>query len=130
MRQAGVIAAAGIVALDTMMDQLRLDHEHSHKIAKAIHNTHSKLFKVDLQTAETNILMIYLDNTKVSANDFLRRLYDVHPSDPVKVKIRASTRDSGCVRFVFYWEITDVDVEMAIKKLECVIAEFETKTNV
>ncbi|KAI4455841.1 l-threonine aldolase-related [Holotrichia oblita] len=129
MRQAGIMAAAGIVALDSMMDQLRIDHEHLRQIAEAIHNMNSKIFKVDLQ-ADTNILMIYLDNRKVTADKFLQRLYDVYPNDPIKVRIRASTRDNSCIRFVFYWEITDEDVQMAIKKLEYVIREFETKTSV
>lgn len=74
--------------------------------------------------------MIYLDSTKVSASNFLQRLYDVHPSDSVHVRIRASTRDSSCIRFVLYWEITDEDVEMAINKIDLVITEFETKTKV
>lgn len=89
----------------------------------------SKIFKIDLE-ADTNILMVYLDNRKVTAGKFLQRLYDVYPSDPIKVRIRASTRDNSCIRFVFYWEITDEDVEMTIQKLEYVITEFETKTNV
>nr|XP_023014276.1 uncharacterized protein LOC111504033 [Leptinotarsa decemlineata] len=33
-RQAGVLAAAGLVALDTMIDRLRIDHDHAFKIAK------------------------------------------------------------------------------------------------
>lgn len=35
-RQAGILAAAGLVALDTMIDRLYKDHEHAHKIAKGI----------------------------------------------------------------------------------------------
>lgn len=34
MRQAGIIAAAGVVALDTMSQQLQIDHEHTYNIAK------------------------------------------------------------------------------------------------
>lgn len=89
----------------------------------------SKLFKVDLPSVQTNILMIYLDSTKVSADDFLQRLYDIHQNDTIKIRIRATTRDSSCVRLVFYWEITDEDVEMAIKKIELVIKEFEAKSS-
>lgn len=36
MRQVGVIAAAGLVALDKMIDRLQLDHDHIYKIAKGI----------------------------------------------------------------------------------------------
>lgn len=34
MRQSGVIAAAGLVALDKMIDRLQLDHKHIYEIAK------------------------------------------------------------------------------------------------
>lgn len=34
MRQAGIVAAAGIVALDSMIDQLRIDHKHLRQIAE------------------------------------------------------------------------------------------------
>lgn len=35
-RQAGIIAAAGLVALDKMIDRLQIDHEHAYRIAKGI----------------------------------------------------------------------------------------------
>lgn len=34
MRQSGIIAAAGIVALDKMIDRLQVDHDHIYQIAK------------------------------------------------------------------------------------------------
>jgi len=33
-RQAGIIAAAGLVALDKMIDRLQEDHKHAFQIAK------------------------------------------------------------------------------------------------
>lgn len=33
-RQAGILAAAGLVALDSMIDRLQIDHEHAYKIAR------------------------------------------------------------------------------------------------
>lgn len=34
MRQSGILAAAGIVALDKMIDRLQVDHDHIYQIAK------------------------------------------------------------------------------------------------
>lgn len=34
MRQSGIVAAAGLVALDTMVDRLKIDHQHTYSIAK------------------------------------------------------------------------------------------------
>ncbi|XP_017768404.1 PREDICTED: probable low-specificity L-threonine aldolase 2 [Nicrophorus vespilloides] len=127
MRQCGIVAAAGLVALDKMIDRLKVDHDHAYKIAKAIDDMKSDMVKVELNTVQTNILMVYLDSTKISATDFLQRLADVHENDTFKVNVRATTRDQSCVRFVLYHEITDEDVEMVVKKLELVILEIHAK---
>ncbi|XP_076259362.1 uncharacterized protein LOC143195791 isoform X1 [Rhynchophorus ferrugineus] len=37
-RQAGIIAAAGLVALDKMIDRLQIDHNHAYQIAKGIND--------------------------------------------------------------------------------------------
>lgn len=94
----------------------------------AIDETKSTIVKVDISSLETNILMIHLDITKVTAIQFLERLHEVRETDSVKVRIKAGTRDDACVRFVTYWEITDEDVKLTINKLQMVIEELETKT--
>lgn len=44
-RQAGFLAAAGLIALDKMIDRLHIDHEHTLKIAKGMY-THYNLFQL------------------------------------------------------------------------------------
>ncbi|KAJ8970240.1 hypothetical protein NQ317_017600 [Molorchus minor] len=124
-RQAGILAAAGLVALDKMIDRLAEDHAHTLKIAKAIVDVNSKIFKVDLKAVETNIFIMYLDTTKLVARDFQHRLAEVRQTDPIRVSVKASSRDAECVRFVTYWEITDKEVDLAIQKIVFVIKEFE-----
>lgn len=87
----------------------------------------SKIIKVDLTSVQSNILMIYLDKSKVTAREFLTRAATVLDTDNVKVSIRGSSRDSGTVRLVLYWEITDEDVKAAIEKLQLIIHEFNSK---
>ena len=55
MRQAGVIAAAGIVALETMVDRLAEDHANALRLAEGI----AKLpgLRVDLASVQTNIVI-------------------------------------------------------------------------
>jgi threonine aldolase len=62
MRQAGVVAAAGIVALEEMVARLADDHRRAGEIAKGIHAIDPGL--VDPRAVETNIVMI-----DVSEND-------------------------------------------------------------
>lgn len=35
-RQAGIVASAGLVALNEMIDRLAIDHEHTYRIAKGL----------------------------------------------------------------------------------------------
>jgi threonine aldolase len=60
MRQAGILAAAGIVALTEMVDRLADDHENARKLAEGLANIEG-LF-VDLDLVFTNI--VYVDVTK------------------------------------------------------------------
>lgn len=60
MRQAGILAAAGIVALNEMVDRLADDHENARKLAEGLSNIEG-LF-VDLDLVSTNI--VYVDVTK------------------------------------------------------------------
>lgn len=58
MRQAGVLAAAALYALDHHLDRLAEDHENAQLIAKALQE--SSAFNFDASLAETNILWIPL----------------------------------------------------------------------
>lgn len=56
MRQAGVLAAAGLVALDTMIDRLAEDHARARRLAEAIANMPG--FSVDMETVQTNMVYV------------------------------------------------------------------------
>ncbi len=60
MRQAGIIAAAGIVALEQMIDRLADDHANARHLAEQINATVPRL-EVDIASVETN--MVYVDHT-------------------------------------------------------------------
>lgn len=60
MRQAGIIAAAGIVALEQMIDRLADDHANARHLAEQINATVPRL-EVDTASVETN--MVYVDHT-------------------------------------------------------------------
>lgn len=52
------------------------------------------------------------------------RLIAVHPTDPVKVSVKCSSREDW-IRFVTYWEINDEDVKMATEKIGLVLKEYD-----
>jgi threonine aldolase len=59
MRQAGIIAAAGIVALETMVDRLAEDHQSAQRLARLLQDVPG--LRVNLEEVETN--MMYVDHT-------------------------------------------------------------------
>ncbi len=59
MRQAGVIAAAGIVALQEMVERLAEDHEHARVLAQELAQMPG--VRIDLDTVQTNLVVFRLD---------------------------------------------------------------------
>jgi threonine aldolase len=58
MRQAGVLAAAGLIALEEMPGRLTEDHAHALLLAEAV--ARSGVAEIDLTTVETNMVVFTL----------------------------------------------------------------------
>ena len=80
MRQAGIIAAAGIVALEQMVDRLAEDHEHSKQLALGL--MEFPQIEVYPERVMTNMVMFSVLNarqerlTEAETTQFLRRVRD------------------------------------------------------
>jgi threonine aldolase len=59
MRQAGILAAAGLISLDRMVDRLAEDHAHARTLAEAVAAMPGLV--VDLASVQTNIVIIRVD---------------------------------------------------------------------
>lgn len=77
MRQSGFLAAAGIYALDNHIDRLHEDHEKANEIGKVLEALE---FIKKVEPIETNIIIFELDETKMSAENFLGKLEENHIS--------------------------------------------------
>ncbi|XP_065363969.1 uncharacterized protein LOC135957200 [Calliphora vicina] len=137
MRQCGILAAAGLVALETIVPRLTGDHERTKRIAEALHNLHSPNFTVDLENVHSNILLIHMVNPKIAASDFAKRLGEVTTQELQDglttttddgnraIVLKVSARDWAYARIVLYHQITDKDIDYTIRKFEYVIKEFD-----
>jgi threonine aldolase len=77
MRQVGVLAAAGIVALKEMTDRLVEDHVNARALAGALAEIPG--VEIDLGQVQTNIVHFELDPAlRVSGEDLVRRLQEEH----------------------------------------------------
>ena len=104
MRQAGVIAAAGIVALETMVERLADDHVRARRLADAVADTFPG--SVDPATVQTNIVC-------ARASAFPPDLLGALADDGVLV----GTVDPDTVRFVTHKDVDDAGLDHAISAL-------------
>ena len=91
MRQAGIIAASGIVALEKMIDRLKEDHENAKHLAQALNRMDG--LSVDLENLQTNILLLDIGDLGISAKQFISELKEngVLALDQMPNKIRMVT---------------------------------------
>jgi len=72
MRQAGIIASAGLYSFNNMIDRLEEDHEIAQILANKLYEIED--LNIDLDMVKTNIIFINLNNTKLSDKEFLLQL--------------------------------------------------------
>ncbi|MFW9848481.1 MAG: threonine aldolase family protein [Candidatus Thorarchaeota archaeon] len=70
MRQAGIIAAPGIIALEKMVDRLKEDHEN----AALLYDRISQLPELRVVKPDTNIVFVYVDKLGITSADFSEAL--------------------------------------------------------
>ena len=100
MRQAGILAAAGLYALEHNIDRLREDHLNAKKLAEVLNNV--SWAKIDPDSVETNILFAEIPDGKGPA-----------VSAALKKKGVLCSGDGNRLRFVTSMEASSQDVREA-----------------
>ena len=109
MRQAGVIAAAGIYALEHNISRLDEDHKRANKLAIAINEM--DMFSVNIEGVQTN--MVYIEiNGDLNANQVVEKLaeHDVH----------VLALGDNLLRAVTHIHITDEDINKSINAFKTI----------
>ncbi len=104
MRQAGVLAACGIISLTKMVDRLKEDHIRAKRLAEAIHDLPG--ISLNPEEVETNIIVFYFNHPRLTIPELLNRL---------KEKGILALGVFGGVRLVTHKDVGDEGVERAIK---------------
>ncbi|XP_037965224.2 probable low-specificity L-threonine aldolase 2 [Plutella xylostella] len=135
MRQAGVLAAAALVALDEVVPNLEHDHRRAQVLATTIKSLCLKNFTVDLQNTQTNILLVRIpESSPITADKVVQRLAqvclsetqgDCKTADDEGVIVKAIYFNSKTIRFTLHCGIEDEDLWLAIMKITFVFKEFE-----
>ena len=108
MRQAGPLAAAGIVAIESMIERLAEDHATAQRLAIGLHTIDPSL--VTPASVETNIVRVELPSAAISAAEMSRVL----AADGVLVSPCAKR----ALRFVTHRHITSTHIDEAIARFK------------
>lgn len=110
MRQAGVIAAAGVVALETMVERLAEDHENARLLAAGLAALPGIV--LDPASVQTNIVAFDLEGWE--PQDFLAALKEAG--------VLAVPFGPHRIRMVTHNDVTREDVEAALERIRTVCA--------
>lgn len=112
MRQAGVLAAAGLIALEKMPARLKEDHENAQALAQGLAQIPG--IKIDPKKVVTNILVFNIAGTGMNTADFSRKLADRN--------VLAAGIDAENMRFVTHMDVSREDCEAALEAIRGICA--------
>ena len=116
MRQAGILAAAGLVALDTMIDRLAEDHQHARRLAHGLANIDG--LSVDPESIQTNIVFFEVDEDLGTAADLIAALN--------RNGVLVSYPGKQSIRMVTHRHIAPEDIEEALSRTSTAVRELQT----
>ena len=102
MRQVGIVAAAGIYALENNITRLREDHLNAQSLANGLNEING--LSVDLKRVQTNIVNVL---TESPANDWVKKLYNFN--------VLCFAISENCFRMVTHLNISKTDINKTIE---------------
>ena len=106
-RPTNILAAAGIVALETMVERLAEDHRNAKQLAEGI--AECKGVSIDPENVQTNLVIAKVNHPKLSIQEIIHKLKD---RDILIIQF-----GPGSIRMVTYREINEDHVNEVIRNL-------------
>jgi threonine aldolase len=119
MRQAGLLAACGIVAIERMVARLKDDHEAARVLADGLHKIDPSL--TEPRAVETNIVMVSLPGREDTSSQWIGALHE-HG-------VLTASPGPNALRLVTHRHIGRTDVERTIAAFATIHAEQRTASN-
>ncbi|TMG20871.1 MAG: aminotransferase class I/II-fold pyridoxal phosphate-dependent enzyme [Chloroflexi bacterium] len=110
MRQVGVLAAAGLIALDHMVDRLAEDHSNAHTLAEGLAELPG--VRCDLSRVQTNLVFFDLDTVPAPA----------FTDECARRGLLGDWVDQHRMRFVTHYGVDAEDVQSALKICEEILS--------
>lgn len=113
MRQAGFVAACGIIALEKMVDRLKDDHDNAKYMAQRLNKM--KGVKVLMDNVDVNMVFFKLDKPK----EFIYGL----PGKMLEYGIKMAGEEGGLLRFITNNDVSRADVIRVCDVFEKILKE-------
>ena len=111
MRQVGVLAAPGLIALTEMVDRLGEDHARAKRLARGIAGLPG--VRIDPESVETDIVIFGFDHPSIGVPTMVEKM---------KEKGILALAIFGGIRMVTHKDVGDEDVERAVKAFREILA--------
>ena len=111
MRQVGVLAAAGLIALEEGPKLLPVDHENAQILAQGLAKIPG--IQIDPKTVQTNIVIFYLGGARLDAPQFVEKLN--------QRKVLSGAVDGSRIRVVTHRDVSRADCEQAVRVISEVV---------
>jgi threonine aldolase len=112
MRQAGILAAAGIVALEQMVDRLAEDHHRARLLAEKLSTV--KSLQLTFGMPQTNMVFVNLVKGYPKSAEMVE-------AEMAKENVRVEVTGPGAFRLVTHYWITDEGIERAVQAFKRVV---------
>ncbi len=135
MRQVGVLAAPGLIALEKMPKLLHVDHANARRLAEGVAALHDKHgVTVDVRGVETNVVFIDITRPDLPAAALVKLLHErgvwVGERAPTRVRARRArlarpTSLSAAprqIRAIVHHQISADMIDQALQRLEAALA--------
>ncbi len=112
MRQVGIVAAAGIIALETSVERLPEDHRRARHLAEALAEMDG--IELNLDEVQTNMVFFRVRDPRYDNETFLRGLQERG--------VRMAELGHGRIRAVTHYQIDDESIEQTIRAFRELLA--------
>src|SRR5690606_5268008 len=103
MRQAGVLAACGIISLEKMVDRLEEDHKNAKYLARKLNEIEG--LSIDMDKDQINMVFRKVDKEDFNSHEFTKTLLEKG------IKIND---DGNIIRFVTNKDVNKKDIDYVI----------------
>jgi len=128
-RQAGILAACGLLSLRVVSKKLRGDHQNASMVAQELLKFSPNYVSLDMKSVQTNMVFFKLNESlkteegrKTSADEFVHRI--ANPEVPDVAAVKCIHMGGNWVRMVFYQNITQDHAEKAAQAIRHIFSKW------